>query len=616
MAYGKCILIAILLLAAANAPGERHARSGEGTLQSNEAGRPDSNAGHPDGAEDTATIAQRGRAGACPHMEYGWSAAAGAAGFDAANSIAVDDDGNSYSVGIFTGKVDFDPGRQKQIGKAMNDDGSFVTSLSPEGLHRWTAAVAGRPGRASAGGVFQRDGRIAVMGRFNGKVDFDPTPSRDSRRSATDSSDFFLSTFDTNSDYRWTVTVGGAASDFGRDVVIDPAGNIAVVGWFGEKVDFDPGRGRQKLQSNGDLDVFVAKYSPRGDLEWARSWGGAEHDEARSVTATAAGEIIVAGEFKDTVDFDPTGKGDVRRSHGESDLFVTKLSADGDYPWTYTAGGIDDLDHALDVVVGDDDHVYVTGSFEQTVDFDEFGQGDVRRSAGFSDIFLIRLAPDGTYRWGITAGGAGIDFGWAIAFDGSLLIAGGFSNDVDFDPGEGEDVRASSGVWDAFVARYLLDGSYAGAWTFGGELSDAARGLALDRDGNILVAGEYESLKMDFDPTIGIDPGRSNGQDDAYVVKLFCGACEALERHDLSARKGKLKSRVWALAPQGRVTVECESRRASARKSATIGENFVADLKFKDLPEGEYECHVAKVEDADGRRLCSELSGIRRISIE
>ncbi|RJP30816.1 MAG: hypothetical protein C4547_16230 [Phycisphaerales bacterium] len=334
------------------------------------------------------------------------------------------------------------------------------------------------------------------------------------------------------------------------------------------------------------------------------------------MTTTRQGEIIVAGEFRKTVDFDPTGDGDVRRSHGGRDIFVTKLSSEGEYLWTYTAGGVEDLDRPHDVVVGDDDIVYVAGNFEDTVDFDEFGQGDVRRSAGYSDIFVVSLASNGVYRWGVTIGGPGIDSGWAIAFDESILVAGNFDDDVDFDPGEGEDVRTSAGSLDVFVARYLADGSYAGVRTFGGELADDATGLAVDRDGNALVAGLFESLEMDFDPTVGVDPGRSNGEWDAYVVKLYCGSCDAVERHDLSVRKDKLRSRVWALAPQGRVTVECESRRGSARKSATIGENFIADLKFKDLPKGDYECRVLKVEDADGRRLCSEPSGFRSISIK
>ncbi len=553
--------------------------------------------------------------GPCPHLEYGWSAPAGGSGFDAAYSIAVDEDGNSYSVGIFTGKVDFDPGPEKQVRKAPHEfGGSFLSSLSPDGRHRWTASAGGRDGHASAHGVSVQGGVVAIIGPFLGKVDFDPGPSRDTRRSP--SGDMFLTTFKTNGDYRWTVTVGGPSTEFGRDVVIDHTGDIICVGSFNETVDFDPGRGREKLRANGESDAFVVKYTSRGDFLWARSWGGAETDVPYSVTTAPNGDVIVGGHFRETVDFDPRGTGDVRQSHGESDLFVTRLSAEGDYLWTYTAGGADDLDHALDVVAGDDNNIYVTGSFEQTVDFDEFGQGDVRRSAGFSDIFLISLTDDGDYRWGVTVGGPSIDFGWTIALDGSLLIAGGFSKDVDFDPGEREDVRTSSGVWDAFVARYLLDGSYAGARTFGGELSDAARGLAVDRDGNVLVAGEFESLSMDFDPGIGIDPGDSNGQDDAYVVKLFCGSCEAIERHDLSLRKDKLFSRVWALAPRGRVTVECESRQGLLRKTGAVRGDFVADIRFKDARKGDYECHVAKVEAADGQRLCSQPSGVRNISID
>ncbi len=555
--------------------------------------------------------------GPCAHLEYGWSAPAGGEGFDAARAIAVDDAGNSYSAGDFTGKVDFDPGPEKQIRKAPHEfGGSFVSSFSPAGVHRWTASAGGGRGYAGAHGVFERDGRVAVMGSFGGKVDFDPTKSRDSRRSATDESDFFLTVFDTDGSYRWTVTAGGSLNEFGTDVVIDPMGDIICVGWFRETVDFDPGRAREKLTSNGATDVFVAKYSSRGDFLWARAWGGAETDVPLCVTANGEGDILVAGRFRRTVDFDPTGKGDVRHSHGESDLFVTTLSADGDYRWTYTAGGLEDLDHAWDVVVGDDDTVYVTGAFVDIVDFDEFGRGDLRRSAGFSDMFLISLAANGTYRWAVTVGGQGIDSGLTIGFDGSLILGGNFQNAVDFDPDDGEDVRASAGGFDAYVARYGLDGRYLDARTWGGELSDHARRLAIDTSKSVLIAGDFLSLNMDFDPSIGVDAGRSNGQHDAYLIKLYCGACEAVQRHDLSVRKGKLRSTVWAMVPQGRVTVRCDGRRDSVRKSATVGDDLFARLNFKALPKGNYECHVAKVEDSNGRRLCSEPSGKRTVFVD
>ncbi|RJP30815.1 MAG: hypothetical protein C4547_16225 [Phycisphaerales bacterium] len=162
--------------------------------------------------------------------------------------------------------MDFDPGPDRQIRKAPHEfGGSFIFALSPGGVHRWTAAVGGRRGYARADGVFEHEDRIAVVGSFGGKVDFDPTPSRDKRRSTTDPSDFFLTTFSTNGDYRWTLALGGPGSDFGTDVVIDPVGDIVCVGWFRDTVDFDPGRGRAKLGSNGATDVFVAKYSSRGD---------------------------------------------------------------------------------------------------------------------------------------------------------------------------------------------------------------------------------------------------------------------------------------------------------------------------------------------------------------
>ena len=137
-------------------------------------------------------------------------------------------------------------------------------------------------------------------------------------------------------------------------------------------------------------------------------------------------------------------------------------------------GGVTDADGA----------VFVTGYFSETVDFDPRGGGDIRRAVGFSDAFLTKLGPDGSYLWTRTFGGQAGSAGGAIALDrtGRLVLSGGYSGTVDFDPSEGVDEHTSNGREDAFLARLTTDGDYRFTDTFGGSEIDAALDVTFDPD--------------------------------------------------------------------------------------------------------------------------------------
>ena len=69
-------------------------------------------------------------------------------------------------------------------------------------------------------------------------------------------------------------TFGGPRFDSGYQVKADGDGNVVVAGIFSEQADFKPGSASLTLQSVGQSDGFVAKYTPAGKLIWAGRFGG------------------------------------------------------------------------------------------------------------------------------------------------------------------------------------------------------------------------------------------------------------------------------------------------------------------------------------------------------
>ena len=72
--------------------------------------------------------------------------------------------------------------------------------------------------------------------------------------------------------------MGGTDEDEGYSITTDASGNVYVTGTFQETADFDTGEGTVNLTSNGTYDIFFTKYSPDGELIWAKSAGGSSSD--------------------------------------------------------------------------------------------------------------------------------------------------------------------------------------------------------------------------------------------------------------------------------------------------------------------------------------------------
>ncbi|HEY3448893.1 MAG TPA: hypothetical protein VGK67_21210 [Myxococcales bacterium] len=136
----------------------------------------------------------------------------------------------------------------------------------------------------------------------------------------------------------------------------------------------------------------------------------------------------------------------------------------GPFRWVATWGpGLTIKDAALDP----SGNLYVTGTFLGTVDLDP-GPGEFPSASGTAlngRAFLTKLSPDGQHLWS-RAFDPHLEFA-AAAFSpsGTSCIAGRFTEPnstiaIDFDPGDGADLRYGIGRAQGFVTCLAADGSY------------------------------------------------------------------------------------------------------------------------------------------------------------
>lgn len=104
--------------------------------------------------------------------------------------------------------------------------------------------------------------------------------------------------------------------------------------------------------------------------------------------------------------------------------------------WVRNAGSLG-VDYGRAVAVDLFGFVYSTGHFMGTIDFDPGPNVFNLTSAGSSDVYILKLDPNGNFIWAKRIGGTGTDISYAIALDnsGSIYYTGNFEATVDFDPG-------------------------------------------------------------------------------------------------------------------------------------------------------------------------------------
>ena len=323
----------------------------------------------------------------------------------------------------------------------------------------------------------------------------------------------------------WARTWGGVGADEGYGVAVDNNGNIYVTGEFESTVDFNPDPNEEAFRtSNGLCDAFLVKFDEYGDFQWVKTWGAGSYDVGYDVKVDKTGNILVAGIFRGTVNFD-TGTGtDIHVSKGSSDCALTKYTPDGDYIGTITWGG-SGSDEACKIAVDSDNNVLVTGQFWSTdMDFDPDPVDQfIRSTNGDWDVYLCKFDMYGDFKWAGTWGGSNTDYGRGVCVDsmGNSYCSGYFMYSADFDPGPGIETHSASGAYpDAFLSSFDSEGNFRWVGTWGSTDDDEAWECAVDEYNDVYVCGSF-SYTVDFDPDpITVEEKTAVWNDDAYVSKF------------------------------------------------------------------------------------------------
>ncbi len=175
----------------------------------------------------------------------------------------------------------------------------------------------------------------------------------------------------------WQKSYGGSGQDEARSIQQTKDGGFVITG-LSSSNDYDASG------NHGAADFWILKINSIGDLQWQKSYGGGNFDQAHSVQQTSDGGYIVAGETSSN-NLNVTGNHDFNTNY--TDCWIIKLNNEGNLLWQKAMGGtyIDKFYSIIQTKEG----TYLAAGFTTSND------GDVINShINSEDFWLVKLASE------------------------------------------------------------------------------------------------------------------------------------------------------------------------------------------------------------------------------
>lgn len=435
-----------------------------------------------------------------------WAKQLGGTNDEISKSIAVDASGNVYTTGAFRGTVDFDPGAATFTLTSSGDWDVYVSKLDANGNFLW----AKRFGSSGANDdqafsiTLDASNNVYTTGYFRSTVDFDPGAATFTLTSSGNR-DVFINVLDASGNFIRAKKLGGPGDDVGYSIAVNGAGQIYTCGYFNGTADFDPSVATNTLISTGGNDIFICQLDQFGGYVWASQIGSVNGDVATCLTLDASSNLVVAGYFQGTADFNPSASTFTLANVGSGDVFVSKFTGSGSFIWAKSMGGIN-FDRIESVTTDASFNIYTTGYFGGTADFDPAAATYTLASAGLDDIFVSKLDVSGNFVWAKSMGGTGVETGYSIDVDatGNVYTTGSYYGTCDFDPSAATYTVASvAGNLDFYISKLDASGNFVWAKSMGGSSDDIGYSLTIDAAGAVYTTGTFMGT-VDFDPNAGI----------------------------------------------------------------------------------------------------------------
>ena len=403
-------------------------------------------------------------------------------------------------------------------------------------------------------------GNIYYAGTFQGTIDFESSTL--TKFYTASGRDFFLAKLNQSGNLIWFRQWSGNTIESISDSFVNSQDQITISGTFRNSMDFDPGLLSDYQISAGGLDGFVFNMDLEGNYLKSFVVGGLSDDYLNGVAYDAQNNMIVIGDFRNTVNFDPKSFGfNITSKSGSFDGFLAKYDSDG-YLLFVNHLGSPVGDGFRDVAVDSQSNIYIAGS-----SYDGWNSIDLDPTSAISTptgwSFIAKYNSSGRY---IGQSGVGYEtmqlllngdevylvggWNWTIKVDkfdtslnkkwsyylgygdgnnvtgyyrllvdqsGNIFIKGDFKGTIDFDASASSYAMSSKGDWDIFLMRLTNNGLFRSAISIGSSNLDSNGGInyhigspfSISPTGALILSGIFTG-EVDFDPSTTVSTLKSD----------------------------------------------------------------------------------------------------------
>ncbi len=397
-------------------------------------------------------------------------------------------------------------------------------------VHNWTIPISGEWTQTGAALKVDKNGFVYAVGNFEAVVDMDP--GLDSTILATTGgfySDIYVAKYDCASNLIWAKKISGIRLEKANELLLDEQNNIYIAGNYESTVDFDPSNIVDYRTAQGGQDCFIVKLDSNANMIWVNTYGGSGLDRMADIALTSDNAIVGIGDFQNSVNFEQTGTPNNLVSAGESDVFIIKLDTSGNLLWVKQLEG-NMYDTGQSITVDENNNIYSIGNFESTVDFDPnpintqllTSFNNATPQVSITDIFILKLTPQGNYDWAKQIGGFGDNDASSIISDkqGTIYAAGSFEdqNIINYNL-PNQDTLNSTDNFDSFIYSFDPNGSNKQIKHLAGPGSTLITNLHIDHNSELYTTGIY-SFTTDFDLSSNNYFLTATHPNNAFVLKL------------------------------------------------------------------------------------------------
>ena len=400
-------------------------------------------------------------------------------------SVATDAQGYVYTLGSFSDTAIFSSVSNNNVLVSSGRIDMYISKHDGSGNLIWVKHITGHPGTQFIALSMKLDGNanIIIVGSIFGTADFDPgAPVYELSGGGSGSlyGAIFILKLNSSGEFIWATNsihglVPGAYvnHDFIR-FTIDNNNDIIL---------------SAEETGNGG-GVFLAKYSSGGILLWETSLNSGNNSVATdsynniyvvgggslyvgtsgclitkynangnflfnkyiqntgavySCTIDKFDNMLIAGFYNGTVDFNPSVNQDFFLTAINPSIFILKFDNQNNFKWVKNIYGTASspyytVNPRVNSIATDlNGNIFFTGNFFQTIDFDPANPQFLIQSKGFSDFYFEKLDSNGIFLWARAIGSASYDVANTIAVNNNndVYLTGYYNDTTDFDPNAG-----------------------------------------------------------------------------------------------------------------------------------------------------------------------------------